>query len=450
MKAWLGRIAKWAAYPLFYLFCLVLFATLTFPFAELRGRLMGEFTRMQTAGRRGTLSGTTKSPLQLDIKELDGYWLSGVEARNVTLTIPHDKPSAASASAFGKASAAEPPPEPSVLQIQHVHGRVRLLPLLIGRVRVDFGLEALGGEMFGTLPWGSGSGGMEVTFEKLQLGEVTPLRALLGIPILGTISGLLELDPVGGKFAKAGGKFELKLERVVVGDGKSKLQGVELPAAQLGDISIVATAKDGTLKIDEITANGRDLELQGDGKIKLREPWHRSQLDINIAFRFTDAYRDRDDATRGLLGKPGSKIPPAIEFSPQIKRAKREDGFYGWHIHGTLSDPNFDPQSSPSAKATARPRPTGSGGRVSTSPRSASTLGGSRLRRPVSGTDGFEPGAGLPGTPSPGAQVGDKEARPSPAGEPAPAGPTEPAEQQPPGDEPQPEPPPPEEAPAEG
>lgn len=363
MKARLWRIAKLGAYPLFYLLALVGCFYLSFPFDALRSRLLVEFDRTQrsSAGRATLSGGSTKSPMQLELKELDGYWLSGVEARGVRLIIPTDKRAAAAMPGLAKATASgeEASAEQSVVAVEHAYARVRLLPLLIGRMRVNFGADVFGGEVSGTLPYGGSSGDVEVELSKLQLGEVQPLRSLLGgLPVLGTVNGEIQLAPVDGRFAKAEGKLELKLGNVVVGDGKALLQGVALPAAQIGDIVITGTAKDGLFKIAEISAVGRDLELQGEGKIRIREPWLRSQADIYLKFRFTDAYRDHDDATRGLLGAPGGKFPAAIDYNATVKRAKQEDGFYAWHIHGALSDLAFDPMGG-QAKAGRTRLPTG-------------------------------------------------------------------------------------------
>jgi type II secretion system protein N len=320
-------------------------------------------------------------------------------------------------------------PEPSVVALDTAHLRVRLLPLLLGRVRVDFGAKVFGGQVSGTLPYGAGSGSVYVEFDRLQLGEVQPLRALVGgLPVLGTVNGELELLPMEGRFAKAEGKLDLKLVNVIVGDGKALLQGVALPAAQIGDIVITGTAKDGLLKIAEISAVGRDLELQGEGKIRIREPWTRSQADIYLRFRFTDAYRDHDDATRGLLGAPDGKFPAAIDYNATVKRAKQEDGFYAWHIHGALSDLAFDPAGAQSRAGRSRlpaggaasqpvrgtPGARRRGGAASVSDRgntaNAPAGEGVRLTEPPR----FAPGPEITPTPPPGAAP-----EPPPAAEPA-------------------------------
>src|SRR6185503_17685644 len=65
-----------------------------------------------------------------------------------------------------------------------------------------------------------------------------------------------------------------------------------------------------------------------------------------LKFKFTDAYRNKSETTKSLLGEPGSPLPGLMEMQvPKMKRAKRTDGFYGWHVHGALKKLKFDPSS---------------------------------------------------------------------------------------------------------
>jgi hypothetical protein len=169
----------------------------------------------------------------------------------------------------------------------------------------------------------------------------------VGIPIRGSATGRLELSPNEGKFSKSNGSFDLTVSNVSVGDGKTKLKGaIALPEAKLGDLTISAEAKDGVLKITKLAATGVDIELVGDGKVTVREPWDSSLADLYIKFKFTDAYRGKDDTTRSLLGAPGSTAPALFDMAdPKIKKAKRPDGFYGFHIYGPLKRLKFDPSA---------------------------------------------------------------------------------------------------------
>lgn len=428
MKPRLIRIAKLSSYPLFYLASLVLFGYLCFPFNQLRGRIIAEFDRMQQAERRR--GPAAAAPMKLELGELSSYWLSGIEVRDAKLVIPPDpepKKRSRTQLQLGSANAAndeEGSAEPAVVTIDRAHARVRLLPLLAGSVRIDFGVEAFGGEIDGTAPYGTDSD-VEVTIEGLELGRIEPLQSLTGLPIRGKVDGELKLSPQDGKFAKADGKLELRIGGVVIGDGKATLQGVALPAARVGDLAIIAEAKDGVLKIDEISAAGPDFELSGDGRIRLRERWNRSRADINLKFRFTDSYRDKDDTTRSLLGEPGSKIPPALEFDPRVKRSKTADGFYGWHVHGSLASLKFDPQpvkGAPRQRGSARQPSGASRNRPSMANQLKGRLG--RGKRTVPSRERRVPTGRVRTTPTP------READDDRAGDAPPAAPAEPPQEE--------------------
>src|SRR5689334_16668854 len=88
-----------------------------------------------------------------------------------------------------------------------------------------------------------------------------------------------------------------------------------------------------------------------------------SQTDLYLRFKFSDAYRTKSDTTKTLLGDPTSSVPGLIEMQvPKMKRAKRADGFFGWHMHGALKNPRFDPSTvdvAPPAGAASSARGSG-------------------------------------------------------------------------------------------
>jgi type II secretion system protein N len=363
----LARIAQLVGYPLFYLFSLALFGYLSFPYEKLSGRIIAEFDKSQEKKKRR--GGT---PMRLEIDDLDSYWFSGVEITGARLIMPPKRAARSPMGGFGgfggstkgatgsagaKNEGADEAPKATVMKIDRATARVRLLPLLLGDVVIDFSAEAFGGEVEGHAPWGAGEGDVEVEISGLQLSEVTPLKSMLeGMPVLGVVNGSFRLTPKEGKFAKGDGKLELRIDDVLVGDGKTKVQGFLLPAAQAGNITIDATAADGVLTVDEMSAHGRDFELTGEGKIKLSESWDRSLSDVYLKFKFTDAYKDKNDATRGLFA--------AIEVLPMspFKRAKTDDGYYRFQLAGTLANLDFKPAGKPGAPASARGPAKGRGG----------------------------------------------------------------------------------------
>jgi len=350
VKSRILRILKFLAYPAFYLAALSVCFYLTFPWNRLKDRLIAEFAAAQKGKNAGQ---------HLEIDELDSYWLTGVEATGVRLYLPPtDEP--ASAGPFGSSEKDKPAPKESVLAVDELNARLQILPLFVGRFRIKFWAHAFDGDIKGTIPIGGSSGPVEVDVEGVDLGKVDIIKDTIGVPVKGVAKGTLELAAEGGKFSKANGALDLSIADVIVGDGKSKIKGqIALPEAKLGDLVVTAEAKDGVLKVKKLEANGTDIEFAGDGKVNVREPWNSSTADVYVKFKFTDAYRTKSDLTKSLLGAPGSNAPSLFELAdPRIKNAKRSDGFYGWHVHGALGRPKFDP-SSTDGPAAGRSRGNG-------------------------------------------------------------------------------------------
>ncbi len=107
MNAKQKRILKYVGYAVFYLFTLMFFAFVTFPFARLRTRIQNEFNASQTG----------PSPLTLRLGHLSSYWFSGIRADDVDLI---SAPSTAPPEDPGK------PAKPKVMRIDTVHARVRM------------------------------------------------------------------------------------------------------------------------------------------------------------------------------------------------------------------------------------------------------------------------------------------------------------------------------------
>jgi type II secretion system protein N len=349
MKERLIRVGKILFYPAFYLFALAFFGYLTFPFDRLKDRVIAEFDAAQ---RKGLPPG--QAPIRLEIDKLGSYWFTGAEVKGVRVVMPAAKDAGAS-NPFGPSQPAEKPAD-TVIAVDEAHVRVRMLPLLIGRVRVDFWASVFGGEVKGSVPVGH-AGSMELAMEGVELAKFDPIVKGLGLPVKGSFGGSIELSPNEGKFNKASGALDFKIADLAVGDGKTKIQGLlAIPEAKLGDLVISADAKDGVLKITKFASStGKDVELVGDGKIAVREPASESTLDLYVRFKFADAYRGKNDTTKALLGAPGSNAPTMLDMDPKVKRAKRPDGFYGWHVYGTLGKLKFDPfnQDAPGATPTA-------------------------------------------------------------------------------------------------
>jgi type II secretion system protein N len=319
MKEKLRRIAPKVGLPLFYLFALVLFARWTFPYEKLRDRVVLSYNQQQRE---------TNSQQELKIDELGPSWLTGFRASGVTLL--------SAASEAGK--------PPSELKVDQVRAYVAPLRYLFGHLDVSVDIDSFGGTIEGELDESSKERKIEVTVESVNLSEVPMVVDALGVPVDGTLGGTVKLNMADAKASKTTGAVSIELKGVAIGDGKAKLKGyLALPRLVIGDVTLTGEARDGILKISKVTAGGKDVELQGEGRVQLREVIPESFCDLNLRFKINDAYRTKNDTTKSLFGAPGSSMPALFEMDPKVKQSKQTNGFYGWHMHGACNKPDFDP-----------------------------------------------------------------------------------------------------------
>jgi type II secretion system protein N len=319
LKERLKSLAPKIGLPLFYLFALVLFARWTFPYDKLRDRLVLGFNQQQRE---------TNGQQELKIDELGPSWLTGVSAKGVRLLGPPSEP--------GK--------PPSELKVDEARASISLLGLLFGSTDVGARIDAFGGTIKGDFDESSKERKIDLSLDSLNLGLIPPITQGIGVPAEGSLTGAIKLAMVDAKASKATGTVSIEVQDVAIGDGKAKLAGLlALPRLVVGTVSIAGEAKDGVVKISKLTAGGKDVEIQGEGRVTLRDSLPDSFCDLNVRFKINDTYRTKSDMTKTLFGAPGSTVPGVFEMTPKVKQSKRPDGFYSWHMHGALSHPEFDP-----------------------------------------------------------------------------------------------------------
>jgi type II secretion system protein N len=314
-----AKYAPYVGYPLFYLFCLAIFLSLTFPYDKLKERLVATYNGEQRA------SGGQQ---ELQIDDMGGYWLSGVRAKGVRLLSP----------------ATEPGKLPSKIQIDEATARYSIFPAIFGSSNLSYHIYAFGGEAWGWYEQHGKDRAVEVTLDTIDVGQVDPLVALLGVPLAGKLGGSVRIELPEGKATKGTGSVALEMKDFAVGDGKAKLKGaLALPRIDVGTLTLSAEAKDGVLKISKLVAGGKDVEVQGDGRVMMRELATESLCDAQVRFKINDGYRNKNDITKSLFGAPGSTMPALFELDPKVKQSKRADGFYAWAVRGPLGRPDFVP-----------------------------------------------------------------------------------------------------------
>jgi type II secretion system protein N len=320
VKERLLRYGRLVGYPAAYVAFLGAFAPITFPYDRLRDRMVYAFNADQRA---------TGGQHELQVDHATGYWLSGMKLTGITLTT----------------ASSAPDKGPSKIAIDEATVQYSIFPALVGNSDLDFDVSAFGGDISGSFDVHGKDRSLDLTMEAVDLGSVTALTDLLGIPIEGKLEGSLHLKTPEGKTTKESGSMTFESKATAVGDGKAKIRGtLSLPRLDVGTVTVSAEAKDGVFKISRCIAGGKDLDFQCDGRITLRDNVMDALSDVQVRFRINDAYRGRSDVTKALFGNPGSIGSGLIELNdPRIKMSERPDGFFGWSVRGPLSRLDFLP-----------------------------------------------------------------------------------------------------------
>ncbi len=332
----LRRILPWVLYPAFYLFAFVLFVRITFPYERIKERAIAAFAASQkAAGKR------------LEIDALSGYGIFGLEAEGVRLiTDPPAGSGVALPAADDAKDGKESGPKPKVLAFDSVRVSLAALRRLFGTWVVSYSADIGGGEIEGTFFQDSEKAKVDVEASDVDVAGQSFLEDLAGLPLDGVLKGQVHLILPEGKMKAAEGSIELFIENLAVGDGKAKIRDtIALPKLQAGNLKLKAEAVDGRLTVKEFSTKGPDFEFSTDGTMRLRDPFDSSIADLNTSFRFTDAYKTKNELTKGLFGDPGSKVPGLFDMDPKTRRARGEDGFYRWRVSGPFARLNFRPAS---------------------------------------------------------------------------------------------------------
>ncbi len=335
LKELARKVAPKVGFPIFYLFCFVIFCSWTFPYDRLKERLILGYN----AGQRAA-----GSQQELEIEDMSSSWITGVKMNGVRLTTPSP----------------EPTKPASELKIDDVSARISLLGLLIGNRDISFKVHAFGGSIDGSYDEHGKAHSVAVDIEGVDIGKVPQVVDTFGgLPVQGVLAGEIKLDmPAEEKIAatpKTNGLVSLEIADFAIADGKAKVKipmfgDMTVPRLNVGSFAFVGEAKDGVLTVKKFGAGGKDLELQGDGRLQLRDQWAETGLDLNVRVKVNDVFRGKSETTKLVFGAPGSSSALFDTFEIKkgvpISKAKRPDGFYAWHFRGQMAHPDYAPAGS--------------------------------------------------------------------------------------------------------
>ena len=243
--------------------------------------------------------------------------------------------------------------KPARVRLDRVDASAGVIATLRKRADVKLSIEGLGGTAEARVKQGADATTARLTTEDIDLSKLVLLPRALGVPVWGKVDlkGALEL-PLQ-KLAQASGEVELKVTEAALCDGKSKLkiptsdpflaQGITLGKIKLGAIGGSIRIEKGTARLQGIGLKGADMEASLEGEIQLRDPLAASSLRLYLKFKPSDALTKRET----LFGLAGGSLAPG----------KRDDGFYGIAITGTIGFPHPVLSKQPPAAGTGAATP---------------------------------------------------------------------------------------------
>ncbi len=214
-----------------------------------------------------------------------------------------------------------------------VRARVSLLSLLTGTVDVTFNAHLAGGALEGEVEVGDASSLRVNITEPIHLQRVSIIRAFIGLPLAGTLSGDVDVT-LPAEIREASGSVSLVADRLRIGDDQAKLRlpgmanGVTLERINAGRLRIQLAIEGGVATVERLRSRGEDAELDGEGTINLMRPIKQSRLDLLVRLKVLDAYREQSDRTRAMIS--------VLDSMPALSRARTSDGALQYRLGGSV------------------------------------------------------------------------------------------------------------------
>jgi type II secretion system protein N len=330
-------IVRIPAYAAFGVAVFLVALVMTFPDQRLK-----EIATVQLESQLG-------ADYNVEIEELDLWWLSGVELENVTITERLADSSDAAGDAKDSAEDApdsatdDGPPKEEPVQITIPRIAVGFSPLSsLANLSptVGFLVDLGGGAIDGSYIHGTDKREVDVDIDDIELSKTAILESFLGVPVLGTLGGdiHLEFDPkrplVTGGIINLEGRQLMVDEATIHTDKLGPMAFVDVPPTSFGnlDANLVITKPKGSRRpsvdFERFEFHGgRDVRGQIWGDVDLGQSMAQSQAKLNMRFQFDEKYIRTND------------LSSLLQMS-YFREGKAKD-WYGFVLWGRLADPSF-------------------------------------------------------------------------------------------------------------
>ena len=232
------------------------------------------------------------------------------------------------------------------IRIEKLAGRISVLPLLLGKMKVDLSADIFGGKLWLDISGESASKGSLAVEARARRVDIGQLREFLGARF--QVSGKCDADVETE--LDANDLSTLKGHAATVGRDVSipriDLGKVILPENSGAECTVGLSAKGGKIYIDKFLVKGTAYDVSGKGTIEISDPFERSPLDgsFSTVFRHPPTITDKRLAglntknlisalvesemefffkVSGTVGRPETSIDPSASISSILKKSRR-------------------------------------------------------------------------------------------------------------------------------
>jgi len=184
-------------------------------------------------------------------------------------------------------------------------------------------------------PADEGGRAVQLDFFAFELGNLAALRAKIGLPLTGAMSGTIMLD-YSTENRLRGGNVEVGIESLTLGPGEFRSAAfrqfggsVPLPLTRFGNLIVRAPIEASSVQVTEFRAEGADVRIDASGEIELRNPMVTSRVNLSVQLGVDGNYVE----TAGL---------GAALALPDVQRLQTGDGF-ALSLSGPLGRPSVTP-----------------------------------------------------------------------------------------------------------
>ena len=290
------HVMRFMAYGAFAMFSLLVSLYFTFPVDALGQRLENEIRK------------TTKGAINVSLKNFSFYRLSGVQAKDVQLTLVKEG---------GKEI---------VLKLEALKARINILPLLLLRKSLSAYMLIGGGELSAELDLNGKDLDFSLTSENVVLEKIPFIQDYVGMPLSGTLSGEVEME-WRQNIAKSKGRVDIDIAKLSLGAGS--FSGFSIPALNMGNVAAEMDLEKGKFKLKTFKQVGGDVSARLHLSSDLRPSIMASSLDACAEFKLD----------KGLLDK-NPNLKTALQLA-EVQLKKDDKDYLHAAFRGTMSRPRL-------------------------------------------------------------------------------------------------------------